>query len=529
MKTLLSALCFAVLLRAAEPTPVKVEGGLIQGVLEGDLTVYKGIPFAAPPTEDLRWRAPQPAPKWEGVRNAGKFGPGCMQSMGSPPPSGVSEDCLDLNVWTPAKSAKDRIPVLVWIYGGGFNGGATSIPVYSGEKLAKRGVVLVSIGYRVGILGFLAHPELSAESPQHVSGNYGLLDMIAGLQWIQRNIAAFGGDPKRVTIFGESAGGIAVSMLCASPLARGLFHGAISESGGSFGPFSKTPSPGENMRVLADSEVSGAEFAKSAGAASLRDLRALAADKVLEAGRRQRGMAWPIVDGWVIPDDQYKLYEAGRFNDTPILAGYNSDEGASFSRVKTAAEYNAGVRERYGSFADRLLQAYPMVGDTVPKTARDLMRDSAFGWHTWVWARLQSQHGKGKAYYYYFDRHAEHPAGSPQAGQGSPHGAEVAYVFEHLNDIHRTATPEDQQISDAMAAYWTNFAKRGSPDGKGVPPWPAFSDKNPVVMYFEGAAHTGPVPSEQSLRVLDSYFAWRRSSGRRRREGARRAMKAVGA
>ena len=188
--------------------------------------------------------------------------------------------------------------------------------------------MLVSIAYRVGVLGFFAHPELSAESPRHVSGNYGLLDMIAGLQWIQRNIAAFGGDPKRVTIFGESAGGIAVSMLCASPLAKGLFHGAISQSGGSFGPFSRAPVPGENMRVLADAEASGAEFAKTAGAPSLQELRALPAEKLLEAARRQRGMAWPIVDGWVIPDDQYRLYEAGRFNDTPILVGYNSDEGA---------------------------------------------------------------------------------------------------------------------------------------------------------------------------------------------------------
>ncbi len=434
-----------------------------------------------------------------------------MQSIGGPPPSGLSEDCLYLNVWTPAKSAKDRIPVLVWIYGGGFNGGATSIPVYSGEKLAKRGVVLVSIAYRVGVFGFYANPELSAESSHHVSGNYGLLDMIAGLQWVQHNIAAFGGDPKRVTIFGESAGGIAVSMLCASPLAKGLFHGAISESGGSFGPMSRTPSPGENMRVLADAEASGTEFAKAAGAPSLPELRALAADKLLEVGRRQRGMAWPIVDGWVIPNDQYKLYEEGRFNDTPILVGYNSDEGASFTRTRVPAEYIAGVRERYGPFADRLLQAYPTAADIVPKTARDLARDSAFGWHTWVWARLQSQHGKGKAYLYYFDQHAEHSAGSPQAGQGAPHGAEIAYVFEHLYDIRRPATAEDERISDAMAAYWTNFAKYGKPDGKGVPTWAAFSDKSPAVMYFAGTPHTGPVPSEQSLRVLDSYFAWRRS------------------
>jgi len=506
-----AALYFCVWLVAASPAPVKVEGGLLEGVAGDNLTVYKGIPFAAPPMGDLRWRAPQPALKWKGVRKADQFACGCMQSMGGPPPSGMSEDCLYLNIWTPAKSPKERVPVLVWIYGGGFNGGATSIPGYGGEKLAKRGVVLVSIAYRVGILGFYAHPELSAESPHHVSGNYGLLDMIAGLQWIKRNIAAFGGDPKKVTIFGESAGAIAVSMLCASPLARGLFEGAISESGGSFGPFSKAPVFGENMRVLTDSETSGVDFAKAAGASTLREMRALTAEKLLETGRGQRGMAWPIVDGWVIPDDQYRLYEAERFNDTPILVGYNSDEGLSFSRERTPDDYIAGVRKRYGPFADRLLEAYPTASDAVTKTARDLARDAAFGWHTLVWARLQSAKGKSKAYLYYFDQHPAYPEGSPEAGRGSPHGAEIAYVFEHLNELRRPATSEDQVISDAMAAYWTNFAKRGDPNGKGLPPWPAFSDKNPVVMYFSGAPKTGPVPSEKSLKVLDEYFAWRRS------------------
>jgi para-nitrobenzyl esterase len=501
----------ALLLGTASAAPVKVEGGLVEAVVEDTLSVFKGIPFAAPPVGDLRWRPPQPAAKWDGVRKADRFAPGCLQSMGGPPPSGASEDCLYLNVWTPAKSPDERVPVLVWIYGGGFNAGATSIPVHSGEKLARRGVVLVSIAYRVGLFGFYAHPELSAESPRHVSGNYGLLDMIAGLQWIERNIAAFGGDPNRVTIFGESAGGIAVSMLCASPLSTGLFQGAISQSGGSFGPTSSMPVPGENMRVLADAEVSGAEFAKSAGAASLRELRALPAEKLLDVGRRQRGMAWPIVDGWVIPDDQYKLYDAGRFNDTAILVGYNSDEGLSFSPPHTPADYIASVKKRYGPFADRLLQAYPTNADSVPKTARDLARDSAFGWQTWVWARLQSKRGTGKVYYYYFDRHPEYAAGSPEAGHGSPHGADVAYVFEHLDDIHRAVTPEDALISDAMAAYWTNFAKRGDPNGKGVPAWPAFSDENPLVMYFAGTPHTGPVPSAESLRVLDGYFAWRRS------------------
>ena len=518
MRTVLLAIVMAAvpwMKMAANPT-VKVEQGRLEGTIEEGLTVYRGVPFAAPPVGDLRWRAPQPASPWDGVRRADKFAPECVQASLGPRPDGeqpppMSEDCLYLNVWTPAKAASDRIPVLVWIYGGGFNAGATSIPTYSGEKLARKGVVLVSIAYRVGPIGFLAHPGLSAESPQHVSGNYGLLDMIAGLKWIQKNIAAFGGDPNRVTIFGESAGGIAVSMLCASPLAKGLFQGAISQSGGSFGPPRTGGMPGENMRVLSDAERTGEELDRIAGVASIAELRNLPAEKVLAAARTQRGMAWPIIDDWVIPDDQYKLYEAKRFNDTPILVGYNSDEGASFSPPHTAQEYADSVRRRYGRFADNLLKAYPANGTTVPKTARDLTRDAAFGWHTWTWARLQSRLGTSKAFYYYFDQHPDYPADSPRVGYGSPHGADVPFVFEHLGAPNRQAAPGDQELSETMAAYWTNFAKRGDPNGEGLPNWPAFSDAHPVVMYLKQPPRTGPVPSEEGLRSLETYFAWRRT------------------
>jgi para-nitrobenzyl esterase len=502
---------------AQTPAPVTVEGGMLQGTAEDGLAVYRGVPFAAPPVGDLRWRAPQPAAKWPGVRQASKFAPQCMQ--GAPGRAGgnqgpeMSEDCLYLNVWSPAKSARDRIPVLVWIYGGGFGAGATSIPTYSGEKLAKRGVVLVSIAYRVGQMGFFSHPDLSAETKNHVSGNYGLLDMIAGLQWIQKNIAAFGGNPRKVTIFGESAGGIAVSMLCASPLAKGLIHGAISQSGGSFGPPRPTTFPGENLKRLADAERAGAAYAKTAGAASIAELRKIPADKLPAGGGRGAGggMSWPIIDGFVIPDDQYKLYEARRFNDTPILVGYNSDEGASFSPPRTPEDYINSVNARYGPFAEKLLKAYPTDANTVPKTARDLARDAAFGWHTWIWARLQAKNGKGKAFYYYFDQHPEYPAGSPRAGYGTPHGADVPYVFEHVNPSNPQAVKSDPAISEAMAIYWTNFAKHGDPNGAGVPKWPAFSDATPEVMYFAETPHPGPVPSAESLKVLDAYFAWRRT------------------
>src|SRR5690606_12442419 len=271
---------------------------------------------------------------------------------------------LYLNIWTPAKTPDEKVPVLVWIYGGGFAAGATSETTYDGENLAKKGVVLVSIAYRVGSLGFLAHPELSAENPNNVSGNYGLLDMIAGLEWIQKNIAAFGGDPNKVTIFGESAGGIAVSMLSASPLAKGLFHGAISQSRGSFGPSRTTTYPGENQKTLQDAEKDGLEYAKNAGVSSLSQLRNIPSDSL------SPGRGWPIIDGYVIPEDQYTLYEAGKFNDTPILVGYNSDEGASFTRTKDPKEYIASVKERYGSFADDLIKAYPVTESTVPKSAR---------------------------------------------------------------------------------------------------------------------------------------------------------------
>ncbi|HEX2922166.1 MAG TPA: carboxylesterase family protein [Bacteroidales bacterium] len=497
---------------AQQPEPVKVEQGLLQGTYENGLAVYRGISFAAPPVGDLRWRAPQPPAKWEGIRQANKFEPGPPQGQNLS--FGKSEDCLYLNVWSPAKSVGDKIPVLVWIHGGGFSAGAASEQLFDGEKLAKKGVVLVCIAYRLGQLGYLAHPELSAESPNHVSGNYGLLDMIAALQWIKKNIAAMGGDPDKVTIFGESAGGIAVSMLCASPLAKGLFNGAICESGGSFGPSRVKSLSGENMKLLKDAEIAGEAFMKNAGVSSISELRKVDAEKLV--GGMQLGGAWPNIDGYVIPDDQYKLYAAGKYNDVPVLIGYNSDEGASFARYRTPAEYIKSVKDRYGKFADDLIKAYPVGENTVTKTARDLDRDAAFGWHTWVWARLQSSTGKSKVFYYYFDQHPDYPADSPRAGYGSQHGSEIAYVFQHLDSSNpmmrnTTITKEDQDISEAMSTYWTNFAKYGDPNGKEVPAWPVFSDNNSAVMYFNKTPHVGPVPSAEALKVLDTYFSWRRT------------------
>jgi len=492
---------------ARTPAPVATASGLVQGVVEKDLTVYRGIPYAAPPLGALRWRPPQPAARWEGVRLVDRFGPDPYQGDGK---GNVGEDCLYLNVWTPARSASDRVPVLVWIYGGGFSFGSTSTPVHDGQHLARKGVVLVTVNYRVGPLGFLAHPELSAESAQKASGNYGLLDLIAGLSWVKSNIAAFGGDPDKVTIFGESAGGIAVSMLAASPKAKGLFHGAISQSGGSFGPPRPTTYPGENMRRLSEAEKAGVAFVERTGASSIAELRKLPSGK-LPAGFGS-GAAWPIIDGVVIPDDQHKLYEARRYNDVPILVGYNSDEGLSFSREKTPEEFRENVRKRYGPHADKLLAAYPVADEGAPpKTARDLMRDAAFGWQTWAWARLQARTGKSKVFYYYFDQHPERAAGSPQADHGMPHGVDVPYVFGTLDRNDAKLTPGDWAISETVSTYWTNFAKHGDPNGPGVPEWPRFTERDRQVMYLKNEARPGPVPSAAALEVLDAYFSWRRT------------------
>lgn len=485
---------------------VRTQDGLVKGAVQEDLTVFRGIPFAAPPVGELRWRPPHPAFAWEGVRDATKFGPDPYQGGGK---GNVSEDCLYVNVWTPAKRPDERLPVLVWIYGGGFAGGGSSGRGTSGEHLARKGVVLVSFNYRVGSLGFLAHPELTAESPDRISGNYGLQDMLTALKWIQDNIAAFGGDPKRVTIFGESAGGIAVSMLCASPRAKGLFHGAISQSGGSFGPHRLTTYPGENMKLLADAERAGEAYAKKAGVASLAELRQLAPGQLPDSWGS--GTGWPIVDGRIIPGDQFTLYEKGHYNDVPVLIGYNSDEGLSFVREKTSEEFVANVRKRFGPFADRLLAAYPPGEGTVRRSGRDLLRDAAFGWQTWAWARLQARTGKSNVYLYYFDQHPERPADSPLADHGMPHGPDVAYVFQTLDRKDEKLRPGDWAISETVAAYWTNFARRGDPNGGGVPQWPRFSEADRQVMYFMDKAFPGPVPSAEALEVLDAYFAWRRS------------------
>lgn len=483
---------------------VEVTGGTIEGVADGDMIVFKGIPFAAPPVGELRWKDPQPVIPWEGVRSAAEFGNSPVQAF----PGQGDEDCLYLNVWTPAKVQKEKLPVMVWIYGGGFAMGSSS--QYDGARLASKGVVLVTINYRVGILGFFAHPELSAENLQGVSGNYGILDQIAALGWVRDNIASFGGDPDNVTIFGESAGAISVSMLCASPYASGLFRRAISQSGGSFGHYSKTPVPGENMRLLADCEQEGLAKMQALGCSSIEEMRQLRPDQ-LGGGFSMAGGAWPLVDGYVIPDDQCVLYEQGKYNNVDILVGYNSDEGLSFGATKDSQEHILATQNRYEKFADALLEAYPLEGPIVTKSARNLTRDAAFGWHTWKWACYQAEQGGSKVYLYYFDQHPDYPEDSPMFGQGSPHGQDVDYVFGSLKD--QTALPTDHALSDIMMTYWTNFAKTGDPNDGVLPQWPEFTGEGGQVMNLTGdAPFAGPVHEESSMKVLDAYFAWRRSA-----------------
>lgn len=499
--------------------PVKVEGGLVEGTVEDGLNVYKGIPFAAPPMGDLRWKAPQPVVPWDGVLKADHFAPACPQMLFPIPgmtPLETSEDCLYLNIWAPQTSPGEKLPVMVWIYGGGFAMGATSLPSYSGEQFAKKGIILVSIAYRVGPLGFLAHPELSAESENHLSGNYGLLDQIAGLKWVQRNIEAFGGDPNRVTIFGESAGGISVSMLAASPLAQGLFQGAISESGGSFSPACAGGRSDNCIQLLEGGEAAGVEFTKRMGAESIEELRKVNPEKWLTDPASQMGGTWPVIDGYVIADDQYKLYEQGQYNDVPVLIGTNSDEGSMFVQPVDNETYIESIKNGFGPFAGRALKLYPAGDQSVTtKSMANIFREVSFAWPTWAWARLQSKTGESKVFVYYFDQPAP-SIGIPLAyeSDGASHASELGYVFGHLDQNPMSQyTEEDRALSEIIFAYWTNFARYGDPNGENVPEWPVFIEGEPTVMYLKGdEPHPILVPNLDKLQLMEEYFAWKRGN-----------------
>jgi para-nitrobenzyl esterase len=491
----------------AKTTAGTVEGEVVDGISE-----FKGIPFAAPPVGDLRWKAPQPPVSWKGVKKTIAFGPACMQGailaqMGSTAPA--SEDCLYIDVWTPAHAAGDKLPVIAWIYGGGFNSGATSVPLYDGANFAKSGVVFVSLSYRVGVFGFLASPALSAESG-HGSGNYGLLDMIAGLKWVRANIGQFGGDPAKVTIMGHSAGGFAVSMLNASPLAKGLFRGVISESGGNFTPPQLADDwGGTRALTLAKAEHDGETWLEGLGAHSLAEARALPAATLEEAQHKPGAPpAQPPVDNYVIPGDQYVLWQQGKFNDVPVLVGTTSDETAVFGRRQvTAADFEKQIRDGYGAKADEILAAFPHASDAeATDSARRLANETVFHWNTFAWARLQAEHGAHPAFAYYFDRP------SAQNPNGSGHGSEVGLVF--ANEDNRPGRPPwndaDRALSNQLHSYWVNFARTGNPNGASLPQWPQFAPGKPSVLNVGAETKVIAVPNAAQIEAVDDYFAWRR-------------------
>ncbi|HWI59420.1 MAG TPA: carboxylesterase family protein [Bacillota bacterium] len=484
---------------------VKTCNGTLEGTLEASgVRAFKGIPFAQPPVGQLRWQPPQPPKSWEGVRKASKFGPRAMQrplfgDMGFRS-DGMSEDCLYLNVWTPAKSAKDRLPVLVYFYGGGFQAGDGSEGRYDGESMARRGIVALTVNYRLNVFGFLAHPELTRESPHHASGNYGLLDQYAALQWVQANIAAFGGDPKQVTIAGESAGSISVSAQMASPLSKKLFGRAIGESGSLLGAM--TPDP------LRDAEQTGLKFATNNGANSLAELRAMPAAKLLEATGKP-GCPWfgLTIDGYFFPKDPAVVFAAGAQARVPLLVGWNSEE-MNYHMILGPAEPTPenlaqALKRLYPDHWEQALEVYkPANANGVIPVATDLAGDRFISYSTWKWADLQSRTGGKPVYRYYYAR--PRPAMNPEMGnatpglaggvtrkagntpppppaQGAVHSAEIEYALGNLskNTVYAW-TPEDHKVSGTMQSYFANFIKTGNPNGKGLPDWPAMNQGKAV-------------------------------------------------
>jgi len=507
---------------------VKIENGTIEAANPSGSKVrsFKGIPFGQPPVGDLRWKEPQPVKNWSGVRNADQFGPRCMQRT-SPMAdywfrsNGMSEDCLYLNVWTSAKSDKERLPVLVYIFGGGFQNGDGSEPRYDGASMAAKGMVAVSVNYRTNVFGFFSHPELTKESPHHASGNYGLLDQVAALRWVRKNIAAFGGDPAKVTIAGESAGSISVSALMASPLSRGLIAGAIGESGAMTSSLPPRPLP--------ESEQDGVKFAASAGASSLAALRAMSAEQIQEAAAKAQGVRFSTaLDGYFLPKSLTEIFEAGEQAKVPLLAGSNSEEQPARAVLggsePTAENFANAVRKLYGERADAVLKVYSgSTPEEVLQAATDLASARFVGFSTWKWTELQLKTGGKPVYRYYYDRVRPKytPANPPPAGatsatpgrggppsppRGAAHSAEIQYAMGNLDLDKRYAwEPADYKVSEVMQAYFANFVKTGNPNGAGLPDWPQYkSASNFSRMRISLNSHAEPEPERARYLVLDA-------------------------
>jgi para-nitrobenzyl esterase len=499
--TLLLSLIIAPAVFAADGDPVKVDQGLLAGTTgkNPDIRVYRGIPFAAPPVGDLRWQPPQPPASWQGVRDAKEYRSACWQmpyAAGSiyqatlPP---LNEDCLYLNIWTAARSAKDRLPVMVWIHGGGFTRGSGASASYDGENLARKGVVLVTINYRLGIFGFMAHPELTAESEHHASGNYGLQDQVAALEWVQKNIAAFGGDPKNVTIFGESAGSWAVNALMASPLAKGLFQRVIGESGGNFSP----------MRSLAEAEKAGAKMD-----ASIKALRAKPAEELLKSNEP---VTRAIVDGWVLPQDVNTIFAQGKQNDVPLIVGSNADEGTSLAPQGAntkASGFTGSARQSYGALSDGFLKTYPAGTDEQAVSSfYAAYRDRTFGWEMRTWARLATKTGHHPVYLYYF---SHRPPGPQRDRLRAFHASEIPYVFG--NFVWQFPWEEaDHRLSDVVSTYWVNFARTGnpngaSPNGSGLVRWPVYDPGKDQALEIGDTIAARAQVNKAGLDFFDSYY-----------------------
>jgi para-nitrobenzyl esterase len=495
--------------------PVRVEQGQLSGAAGRNpgVKIYRGIPYAAPPVGHLRWKPPKPAAKWKGVRQATEFSNGCVQlrparhsPMAVNETLSQSEDCLYLNIWTPANSADDKLPVMFWIHGGGFIIGHGSAPAYEGENLARKGVVVVTINYRLGVFGFFALPELTAESPHHASGNYGLMDQIAALQWVKKNIAAFGGDPKNVTIFGQSAGSWAVNLLTASPLAKGLFEHAIGESGAGFADPTFSP-----MMTRTDAEKLGEKLAAGMGATQdvLKTLRAKPADEFLKA--TAGSLASPIVDGWVLPQDVETTYAQGKQNDVPTIVGNNANEFATIPMpligmppVTTRAQFVAVVKQRYGDMAGQAIKLYPAESDAqATESAYALARDEWFGWNMREWARMQVRTGHHPAYRYYF---SHRPPGPEGERLGAFHEIDLAYVFGNFT-FPFPWDDTDRKLSETIMVYWTNFAKTGDPNGAGLSRWPAYSPADDNVLDFGDQVSVRTRVNQAGLDFFDAYRA----------------------
>jgi para-nitrobenzyl esterase len=496
---------------------VRTQQGILVGKREGPVRAFLGIPYAAPPIEGLRWRPPMPPARWKGVRRATEFGSHCMQpkifdDMIFRDP-GISEDCLTLNIWTPAKgtgSTKDKnakLPVMVWIYGGGYVAGGTSEPRQDGAQLASNGVVVVSMNYRLGIFGFFAHPGLAAESENKSSGNYGLMDQTAALGWVTDNIAAFGGDPDKVTLFGESAGSFSVSAQMASPLAKGLFQRAIGESGGAF-KSAELPFPTHKA-----AEEHDAAFAHEVLAIDSVDLmRAIPAEELMEesAKKNSRGETArfePDVDGYFLPESVPAIFAAGKQNDVPLLAGWNRDEGGIDTKV-TLTSFQADVAAKFGDRAPEVLKLFPASDDAeAVRAAADLAADRFIAFSTWSWLEAQAKTGKQPVYRYRFDLAAPPDPNHPEGGVAY-HSSEIPYVFGDLDLLHGFAwRPEDRAMSREIQRYWTNFAKTGDPNGDGLAKWPVYNAATGwQVMHLRPEPVVEPDRSRDRELLLDSIW-----------------------